>query len=326
MEVPVSALASGYIRVRVSYCGICGSDLHMRSAETVPGGSPVGAVFGHEFVGAVEEVAPDVSQWKVGDRVVAWPSGACGDCAHCRSERFRLCPSRMPNGIGMGKTPGALAESIVIRADRAFAIPDELEDAHAALTEPLAVALRAVSIGSVQREDRVAVIGAGPVGLITALALRAKGIENIVLIEVNPKRAERAREFGFLTVGLDDVGAAVAEGLAGAPSVIMECAGHPSALPMAMEIAAPEAAIVVLGALVEPVSIDTMLILGKELRILGSLGHTPAIFADAIAMLASRAVPADDLITGRMVLEDAERAFDELLDSDTDHIKILLHP
>jgi len=326
VEIPHRDLPLGHVRIKVSYCGICGSDLHMRLAESIPAGSPVGVVLGHEFVGTVLEVAPDVTTWTLGDRVAGWPSGSCGDCAICRSGKLQLCRSKMTDGIGLGKNQGALAESVVVKADRLFALPDGLSDEHAALTEPLAVALRAIGVGAVQPLDRVAVIGAGPVGLITALALRAKGINTVVLIEVNAKRAKRAEAFGFTTIGPDGTGTAASDALGGAPSVVMECAGHQSALPLAMNIVGPGGTVVVLGVLEEPVMISQLLIIGKELRILGSFGHTPEVFASAIELLASGAIPADDLVTGYMVLEDADRAFNELMDPNTSHIKILLHP
>lgn len=323
---PVTPLPPGHVRVKVAYCGICGSDLHLRAAEATVAGSPVGAVLGHEFVGTIEEIAPDVTDRKIGERVAGWPNGSCGECPVCRDNQSHLCPHKLANGIGLGRHDGALAESVVLRAERAFTLPESLSLEHAALTEPLAVALRAVRQGEVPVGARTAVIGAGPVGLMVALALEATGTANVLVVEVNEQRAAMVRSFGFETCTPGELDEVAGRVLGGAPRVIFECAGHESALPLAVEALHPGGRIVVVGVLFEPVSISQLLIMSKEATIIGSAGHRPVEFAEAIEMLAAGLLPADDLITGRMPLTEAERAFNELLDPATAHIKILLRP
>ncbi|KZM27989.1 hypothetical protein ST47_g860 [Ascochyta rabiei] len=326
VDRPAASPAPDSVRIRVAFCGICGTDLHVRVAESFVGNDVAGMVLGHEFAGTIVEVGADVDGWTVGDRVAGWPCIPCGVCELCIAGQVQVCQEKIGNGVGTGGPDGALAEFVDVRADRVFALPDTLSDEHAALAEPLATALRAVRQGEVGPGDRVAVIGAGPVGLMTALALRATGTDDVLVVEVNDGRAEAAREFGFRTCRPEELADQASAVLGGAPTVIFECAGHESALPLAIDTAHPLGRIVAVGVLFETVAISSLAIIGKELRIIGSYAHTTQDFANAIELLAARSIPADRLITGRVALEDATRAFDELVDPATSHIKILLHP
>lgn len=313
------------VRVRVEACGVCGSDLHMRPSEAVPPGS----IFGHEFAGVVDAVGDGVDSGWDGARVCVFPFKPI--------DRHDL-EVAMTTGIGLGMHPGAYAEAVCVDAEMLWRLPESIELEHGALVEPLAVALHGLDIGGVtargaaggghtaSSSDSCAVIGAGPIGVMTAVGLRARGVENVVVIEKNEKRARRIEELGFRALGLDAVHERALEVLGGPPTVVLECAGNPAAPGLAIELVAPSGRVVLLGVLEEPVPISQLLLMLKEAEIRSSFAYRPKDFDEAIELIAAGRVPAEELITGREPLERAMDVFHALEDPATQHVKVLLKP
>jgi 2-desacetyl-2-hydroxyethyl bacteriochlorophyllide A dehydrogenase len=303
----------GQVRVRVEACGICGSDLHMRPSPVMPAGT----VMGHELAGEVEAVGPGVEGVAEGQRVCVFPF---------RPVNHHDLEVAMNTGIGMGGGQGAYAEAVVVGAEMLWPLPDGLELEHGALVEPLAVALHGLNIAGVEAADACAVIGAGPIGVMTALALKARGAENLVAIEKNERRAERMRELGIETVGLDAVHEAVLGKLGAPPRMVFECAGNPAAPALGVELVAPSGRVILLGVLEEPVQISQLLLMFKEAEIRSSFAYRPGDFDEAIELIASGRIPAPRLVTAREPLERCARMFEELEQPGTEHIKVLLKP
>jgi 2-desacetyl-2-hydroxyethyl bacteriochlorophyllide A dehydrogenase len=292
---------------------VCGSDLHMRPSEAVPPGS----IFGHEFAGVVDAVGDGVDSGWEGARVCVFPFEPI--------DRHDL-EVAMNTGIGLGMHPGAYAEAVCVDAEMLWRLPEEIELEQGALVEPLAVALHGLDIGAVTPADACAVIGAGPIGVMTAVALRARGIENTAVIEKNEKRARRMEALGFRALGLDSVHERTLEVLGGPPSVVLECAGNPAAPGLAIELVAPSGRVVLLGVLEEPVPISQLLLMLKEAQIRSSFAYRPKDFDEAIALIAAGSVPVEQIVTGREPLERAMQVFEELEDPGTEHVKVLLKP
>jgi (R,R)-butanediol dehydrogenase / meso-butanediol dehydrogenase / diacetyl reductase len=322
-QVEERPLEAGEARVEVAACGIGGSDLHLRPSAAVP----AGAIMGHEFSGRVTELGGSVSGWSEGDRVAVFPFAPCGACPMCVRGDVHVCIHAAKTGLGLGANPGAYAERVVVRADTMHRLPEELSDEHGALVEPLAVGVHGVGVAEVDPSEPVAVIGAGPIGVMTALAARAAGHERIVVVERNGRRRARMEALGFTAVGSEGVHMAVVEALGGTvPGAVFECAGHPSAPQLAIELVAPRGRIVLLGALEEASSITTLVLLVKEAEMRSSFAYKPDEFQHALELLRNGHVPADDLLTGSFPLEEADALFAELLRPETEHLKVLLRP
>jgi 2-desacetyl-2-hydroxyethyl bacteriochlorophyllide A dehydrogenase len=314
-------------RVRVAFCGICGSDLHLRPSPAVA----VGSIMGHEFSGLVGELGSQVGGFQLGDRVAVFPFAPCGECSNCRRGDEHVCQNAAVTGLGLGLNPGAYAESVVVDASMLVRIPDGLSFEHAALVEPLAVALHGVEIGEAEPGlpgfNRCVVIGAGPIGVMTALALRARGIERVLVVERNERRLERIRELGFEAVGLDGVHDRVLSWFGGeAADVVLECAGNPAAPQLAIELVRSGGIVALLGVLEEPVEISQLVLLIKEAQLRGSFAYRRRDFEEAVELLAAGELPADRLITATAPLEAAQAMFERLEDPATEDIKILLAP
>ena len=171
------------------------------------------------------------------------------------------------------------------------------------------------------------VIGAGPIGVMTALALRSRGIEGVLVVERNERRRERIRELDLDSVGLDGVHDRVLSWFGGEPAdVVLECAGNPAAPQLAIELVRSCGIVALLGVLEEPVQISQLVILIKEAQLRGSFAYRRREFEEAVELLADGRLPADRLITGTAPLEAAQAMFERLEDPATEDIKILLAP
>jgi (R,R)-butanediol dehydrogenase/meso-butanediol dehydrogenase/diacetyl reductase len=283
---------------------------------------------GHEFSGTIEELGSAIGEdFSVGDRVAVFPFTPCGQCPNCRRGDYHVCQLAASGGLGLGANPGGYAQSVVVHRSMLIPIPDELSLEHAALVEPLAVALHGIDIGEASRGDRCVVIGAGPIGVMSALGLKARGIEEIVVIERNERRRERMRSLGVDALGLEDVHVKVVEAFGGElPDVVLECAGNPAAPQLAIELVRSCGIVVLLGVLEEPVEISQLVLMIKEAQLRSSFAYRLESFSEAIELLVAGELPAERLITDTVPLERAQEMFERLENPATEDIKILLQP
>ncbi len=320
VECPTPEPGPGQALVEVAYCGICGSDLHFRD---VPELFPAGTVPGHEFSGRIVSVGDGVPGWSAGDRVCVLPFGQCGECASCRAGHEQVCPHAVSDGVGLGSgRPGAYAGEVVVDERMLFALPDSVDDRAGTLVEPLAVAIRAVDLAEVTADEPVLVLGAGPIGLLTALVLRYRGLERVAVCSRNEARGRRAAALGLSTICIEEVSETGPE----PPACVFECAGTPAAAQLAVQILRPLGRLMLVGLSLSPLDLAAPPIVLKELEIRGVIAYRRAQFQAAIDMLAAGAIPADELITGVVPLADAEEAFQSLSARGTDNVKILLAP
>lgn len=316
---------SGQVVVEVAFCGICGSDLHFRD---VPALFPEGTVPGHEVAGRIVGVGDSVTGWQAGDRVCVFPFAQCGSCAYCLSGSEQVCPEAIVRGVGLGTgRPGGYAERMLVDESMLFALPDGIDDRAGTFVEPLAVAVRAVAKAELAAGERVAVLGAGPIGLLTAIVLRERGFEHTVLVSRNAARGEQAAALGLPVATLAEVERdGLTERLGGPPACVLECAGSAAAARLAVDLVAPLGRVVLVGIAMEPLDLSAPALVLKEAEIRGALAYRRADYAEAIALLAGGRVPTGELITGSAGLDDAEAMFQALTSRGNTHLKVLLQP
>jgi L-iditol 2-dehydrogenase len=294
-DVPVPPLGPAGVLVEIDLCGICGSDLHM----VLEGWGRPGSVQGHEWIGTVAAVGPEVRRWQLGDRVIGGPPVRCGECASCVAGRPSLCERRETPGTG--GEDGAFARYKVTPADELLAMPEGLDRRAAALTEPLAVALHGISQGRVRPGQRVRVAGAGPIGALTIAALRALGVDDVTCVEPGERRQVLAAEVGATAVRHPDeleVPTIVEPGriVDGAVDVVLECSGKASAMEAGLAQLVRGGTLVLVGAGMESPRFDPNRILLNELIITGAFTYDRDGFERAIKLLASGAMPVDALL------------------------------
>lgn len=282
------------VLVEVGHCGVCGTDLHL----VLEGWGTPGTVPGHEASGTVVAVGDEVTTWSVGDAVVAGPSARCGTCAACRAGRPSLCADR--STPGRADPPGAFARYLLLPDHQLLAVPDGLPPRVAALTEPLAVALHAVTRSAIEPGQVALVSGVGPIGALVLAALRTDGHE-VDVVEPGPARQELARRLGARQVlHPDEVRTySIAEPDAIDPDavdVVFECSGRRRAMEAGLGRLARGGTLVLVGNGIDPPRFDPNRILLNELTVTGSFVYDAGGFEAALALLASGRLPVDDLV------------------------------
>lgn len=320
VDVPFPQPGPGQVVIEIAYCGICGSDLHFRD---VPALFPAGTVPGHEMAGSISAVGEGVQGWSAGDRVSVLPFAQCGECDACRGGREQVCGVAVANGVGLGTgRPGGYAERVVVDAQMLFALPAAVDDQAGTLVEPTAVAVHALARAGAIAGERLAIIGAGPIGILTALVAREQGAD-AVLVSRNPGRARGAEALGLRTVTPAD---AVATLASAPPIAVLECAGTGPAAALAIQLVAPLGRVVMVGISMEPFAFDPMPMIFKEVDVRGAIIYRRADFDTAIALLATGRIPSSALIDDLVGFDRAEETFQSLLAPGNERIKVLLDP
>ena len=293
-QVPVPEPGPDEVLVEVSHCGVCGSDLHM----VLDGWGTPGRVGGHEWSGRVAVVGSGVHRWSPGDSVVGGAPTGCGKCGYCRRGRVSLCERRGP--VTGGPRQGAFATYVLAPATELVGVDEgRMSLRTAALTEPLAVALHALTQAQVERGQRVLVTGAGPIGLLAVAALRAAGVEDITVSEPAALRRERANAVGAAASVLPEslVVPPMPNDFVDDPyDVLLECSGRAEAMEVGLAQLGAGGRLVLVGAGIERPRLDNNRILLNELIVTGSYTYDNGGFEDALALLAGGAVPIELLI------------------------------
>ncbi len=311
----------GEVAVRIAYCGICGTDMHVFHGNM---DARVGQnrVIGHEMSGTVAAVGEGVSGVSVGQKVVVRPLDHCDECPACTAGHRHICHNLKFLGLD---TDGAMQEIWNVPAHTLHALPDDLRMDHAALIEPVAVACHDVRRSALEPGEDALVIGGGPIGILCAMVARERG-GRVVLSEVNPNRIEIARNLGFDVVNptVDDLPALVSErtGKKGA-DVVFEVSGTQAGVDSMTACAATRARIVMVAIHAQKPKIDLFQFFWRELELLGARVYEPEDYDQAIAIIADGGVDADTIITDVSPLSGIQAAF-EALDSSPTALKSLI--
>lgn len=325
VEIQEPATEPGTVKVRVERCGICGTDLVARTS--VNPRWAVGSVLGHEIVGTIVEVGDGVTGWDEGSPVALYHGSPCGRCEMCLVGRDYLCLDHLDSALGHGVVQGGYAQYIVVSPTLLHRIPPGLSFDQAGIAEPLAIAFHGVNKSGAKADDAICILGAGPIGAMTAAALKARGMTNIVFVDPNPARRSLMEKSGYRTVDLrliNEVGAsALGEHR---PIVIFECSGHVDAVGLAVELIAYTGRIVLQGVPKAPVVISQYSVVQKEVEIVGSASCTQEELDEAIGHLAAGRIRAEEIVTATVSLDQADAMFDALLDPHGAQLKVLLAP
>jgi threonine dehydrogenase-like Zn-dependent dehydrogenase len=317
--------AAGEVLIDVIATGICGSDFHGYSGEN--GRRHPGQVMGHETVGRIAGTGADVGGLDVGDLVTVNPVMSCGHCEACRAGRQHWCPDKKVLGVNP-EISAAFAEQLVVPAGNVVGLPADLPAELGALVEPLSVGHHAVRRGDCRAEDRVLVIGGGPIGQACLLAARRAGVQALAVSDPRDSRRELCGRLGAAVVDpgagplLDSVTAA----LGGRPALVLDAVGVSATLTDALGVAALGARIVLVGMGAPQVGLPAYAISTEERSVIGAFTYTADEFAETAAWVGGRPAGIEQLIDGRVGWQDAPRSFDELARGVSEASKILVFP
>jgi (R,R)-butanediol dehydrogenase / meso-butanediol dehydrogenase / diacetyl reductase len=290
-DVPIPQLGPSEVMLEVSHCGICGTDLHLMMEDW---GTP-GTIGGHEYSGVVAAIGRSVRGWAIGDRAVGGPRAGCGRCRLCRAGRSHLC-AMVDRPVARS---GAYAGYKVVDADALFRIPDGLDLRTAALTEPVAVALRGVRRAGATAGERGLVTGAGPIGLLTVAVLAAGGLTDITVSEPNPKRRRLAQKMGAsTTISPEELEApATTMDLVAAPfHYAFECSGRADAMEAGLDNLDRGGTLVLSGTGMRRPRFNPNRLIVHELTVTGTAEYTQDDYRAAMDLLAEGRLPTDVLI------------------------------
>jgi 2-desacetyl-2-hydroxyethyl bacteriochlorophyllide A dehydrogenase len=320
-RVPRPVPRADQVLVRVRYSACCATDFDLIDG-TMPDQARYPIVLGHEWSGEVVE-APAAYAHLVGRPVVADNLVTCGTCPACLGGRPNLCRRMDELGFSLD---GAHAEFLVTLGRSVRVLPTGLSLRAAALAEPVGVALYGVRRARVGLGDRVLVLGAGPIGLLTLQLCRAAGAVEVWSAELRPERlalAARLGASGTIDLGREDLPAALVR-LGGEPDVVMECSGSPRAFAAAIKAARPGGRVGVVGYYAdERAEIRPSDIMMRDLELLGAVCPTGTWDA-AVALIAGGWVDTEALVTHRFPLERFADAYEVARGGRDGAIKVML--
>lgn len=312
-ERPIPEPPPGHVLIRLRRMGICGSDMHYYQDGRLGTFIPTRPfVLGHEGMGEIAAIAADVTDLHPGTRVAIDPARPCHVCRYCRTGRDNLCPhtSYLGSAATVPPTDGLFREYMAFPATNCHPLPDSLDDAAAALIEPLAVAMHAVRRAGVISGASVLVTGGGAIGQLILAVARAYGARALALSDPIAGRREFATETGAHIV-LDPTGEhAIEDALRasdGGFDVAFEASGAPPALRQALYLLRPGGTAVQVGSLPTEVEVPGNLIMKRELRLIGSFRFA-YVFPAAIDLAASGLIDLHRLVTRTFPLAEFDAA------------------
>ena len=323
--------AKGEVKIKVEWCGICGSDLHEYTAgpifiplETHPlSGDKAPIVMGHEFSGQVVEVGEGVTRASVGDRVVVEPIYACGTCEACKQGKYNLCDKMGFYGLAGGG--GGFSEYAAVPEVMIHKIPESVSFEQGALVEPSAVALHAVRSSKMKVGDKAVVFGTGPIGLLVIEALKASGASEIYAVELSEERKKKAAEMGAIVIDPKQYDAVeeIHKRTNGGVDVSFEVTGVPPVLTQAINATKIGGETMIVSIFEKEASIHPQNIVLKERTVTGIIGYRD-VFPAVISLMAQGYFPADKLVTKRIKLDEViNEGFEGLL-RERNQVKILV--
>lgn len=316
----------GEVRVRVEDCGVCGSDLKMWAGTHAFLRPPL--LIGHEVYGTVEELGSGTNGLATGTPVVVFPPVGCGTCFHCLAGRPQLCAEMRFVG---GQLPGGLADYVVVPEPNLIVVPDGVPRHERVLIEPLGVGVHAVARAAAEPGESAVVLGAGAIGLFTALVARVKGLDPVLVGEPSAARRRRAEALGLETfdTGTTSVADAVAERIRpeGA-DVVFECVGSEETIGVALAATRKGGRAVVVGNAPATVQIDGLALQRGDRSLVGVLMYDRDDMIEGIELLAAGlldALPESDVVQPYS-LDEVGAAFVAAKEGTLDAVRAVVRP
>ena len=337
-DVPLEEPKGDEVRIKVKFCGICGSDIHEYEDGPIftPGDTPqyvTGCVnpvtMGHEFSGVVDAVGPDVTKFKVGDRVIPEPLVVDGTCPSCQEGNLNVCDHL--SFLGFVSNNGGFAEYCNFTEKLVHKMPDDMTFEQGAIVEPLSVGYHSLEIGHFQAGQVAVVAGAGPIGLGTMACLRALGAGKIIAVQRKGVRQEYASKYADIVLdpSVDDVVAKVKELTGGkGADVAFETTSSDQCFHLLYQLIKPHGYEVVTSIWTHEVSLNPNVLVMQEKNIVGSICYNGHDFDDVIALLSAGKIQVPGYVTKKIHLDDINKeGFDVLTGpAKKAQVKILVTP
>ncbi|MBK8019977.1 MAG: alcohol dehydrogenase catalytic domain-containing protein [Chloroflexi bacterium] len=303
--------------------GVCGSDIHVFHGLHPYTSYPV--VQGHEISGVVADFGPGVTGLKVGDKITFMPQVTCGECYPCTHGMYHICEALKVMGF---QTGGAAQEFFALPAENVLKLSDSMSLDQAAMIEPIAVTVHALTRGGVAEGKRVVVLGAGTIGNLTAQVAKALGAKAVMITDVSPYKLAKARE-----CGIDFVVNTAEEKLADAiardfgpekADLILECVGVEPTITEAVACARKGSTIVIVGVFGRKPQVDLGLVQDRELTLTGPLMYQRPDYECAIELVEKGKLHLDSMITHRFTFDQYLEAYHAIENAHGEYLKVMI--
>jgi L-iditol 2-dehydrogenase len=329
VEMPKPAIGPEDVLVRVAACGICGSDVHGfdgSSGRRIP---PI--VMGHEAAGVVAETGSNVMQLKAGDRVTFDSMVSCGACFFCRRGDPNLCDHRQVLGVACEefRRDGAFADYVAVPQRIVYQLPDSLSFAHAAMIEPLSVAVHAVNLTPVKLGDTAVVAGSGMIGLLVIQALRLAGASRIIAVDIDDARLKLAAGLGAteqVNASTTDVAARIRSLTGGrGADVAIEAVGVTEPIAAAIASLRKGGALTLVGNSAPKIELPLQSVVTRQIHVTGSCASSNE-YPACIELLSRGAIRVEPLISAKAPLAEGPAWFHRLYNREPNLMKVILEP
>ncbi|MEB6195373.1 2,3-butanediol dehydrogenase [Mammaliicoccus sciuri] len=328
-ERTTKELQCNQVKVKVSWAGICGTDLH----EYLEGpifistdkpdpflGQKAPVTLGHEFAGVVEDIGSKVTKFNKGDRVVVNPTVS----NHKKEENIDLYDGYSFIGLG---SDGGFAEFTNVPEENVYKLPNNVSDKEGALVEPTAVAVQAIKEGNVLFGDTVAIFGAGPIGLLTTIAAKAAGASKIFVFDLSQERLKKAKEVGAthtINSGESNPVDVINKHTDNGVNVSFEVAGVAPTFKSAIDVTKPRGTVVIVSIFGHSIEWNPMQLTNTGVKLTSTIAYTPSTFQQTIDLINEGNLKVKDVITDEIELNDiVESGFEQLV-NDKSQAKILV--
>lgn len=328
-DLPSPVPAPDEVLIRVSACGICGSDVHGYDGSSGRRIPPI--VMGHEAAGIVAAVGLEVRKVSEGDRVTFDSTVFCGVCPYCLRGEINLCDNRKVLGVSCGdyRRAGAFAEFVTVPERIVHRLPETLAFPQAAMLEAVSVALHAVSVSQVKSGQSALVLGAGMIGLLTMQALRVAGCANVYIADVDATRLKLATNLGateaLLATGAELV-AQISDLTKGqGVDLALEAVGINNTVNAAVNCVRKDGTVTLVGNISAEVTLPLQKVVTRQIRMQGSCASAGE-YPQAIELISSGKIQVQPLISAIAPLEDGPRWFERLYSREPNLMKVVLTP
>lgn len=326
-DVPLPEIGPDEVLIDVRACGICGSDVHGMDGSTGRRRPPI--IMGHEASGVIERVGESVTEWRAGDRVTFDSTIYCGECAYCHAGRVNLCDNRRVLGVSCEeyRRHGAFAEYVAVPQRVLYRLPDALSFEHAAMAEPVSIALHALGRSNPQPGESALVVGAGMIGLLIVQALRIAGCAPIIAVDVEPAKLAMAQSMGAThsIVASDDVPARVLALTGDGVQHAFEAVGISPTIASAMRSLRKGGTLTLVGNLSPEITFPLQAAVTREITLYGSCASAGE-YPRCLDLIASGAIDVAPLISAIAPLADGAAWFDRLYNKEPGLMKVMLSP
>lgn len=321
-EVAKPACKAEQVLIRVKNIGVCGSDIHVYHGLHPYTSYPV--VQGHEVSGIISEVGKLVQGFSEGDQVVFMPQVTCGNCYPCRHGMYHICDSLKVMGF---QTGGAAQEFFAIDADKVLKVPKHVPPDQAALIEPIAVAVHALSRSGDVTDMNVLVLGAGTIGNLVGQVAKALGARAVMITDISEYKREQARQSGldFIVDPAEDLNKAILDHFGpDRADLILECVGAQDTITQAVSNARKGSTIVVVGVFGEEPQVDLGLVQDREISLVGTLMYQRRDYEKAIELISKGQLTLENMISRHYAFRQYMDAYRDIDLAQGDSMKVMI--